>query len=147
MIHHSLILKTDPASTPSASSPSPGGTIDDAATAVVLAGLADRNANLFRRIGLPLGDPAAWVRLPSGQNLRIVRDLEMDRVREAANSPRDASPLAGDSPQESDVVPDLVVCPADFRPEGVNFSGDRETALAQAVACCLAKEGVTRVRG
>ncbi|SMP63221.1 Xaa-Pro aminopeptidase [Neorhodopirellula lusitana] len=109
----------------------------DQPTATVFAGLADRNANLFRRIGLPLGDPTAWIELPSGETIRIVRDLEMGRVIEAAD--KAAAELPASTP------PHRVACPADFQPPS-GLSGDRETAVAQSVAACLIEHKVKRVR-
>lgn len=101
--------------------------------ATVFAGQADRNANLFRRIGLPLGDPAAWIELPNGEVVWIVRDLEMDRVR--ANA------------EEKSGGPVRVHCPAEFPPPGGKFSSDRETSVAQSIAAFCVKENVTHVRG
>lgn len=103
------------------------------ALATLFAGLADRNANVFRRLGLPLGDPAAWLQLPSGRVVRIVRDLEMDRVRARADE-------LSDHPGE-------VYCPADFAPANSELSSDRETAVAQSIAVLLKQEGVTGVIG
>ncbi|TWT93005.1 M24 family metallopeptidase [Neorhodopirellula pilleata] len=103
------------------------------ATATLFAGLADRNANLFRRLGLPLGDPAAWLELPSGRVVRIVRDLEMDRARARAH--------------EMSANPGAVHCPADFKPEDGELSSDRETAVAQSIAVLMKQEGVTNVIG
>lgn len=101
--------------------------------ATIFAGQADRNANLFRRIGLPLGDPSAWIELPGGEIIRIVRDLEMDRVR--ANA------------EEKSGAAVRVHCPAEFTHDGVELSSDRETAVAQAVAECCKRENITHVRG
>lgn len=101
--------------------------------ATLFAGQADRNANLFRRIGLPLGDPSAWIELPSGEIVRIVRDLEMDRVRADA--------------EEKSGSPARVHCPAEFTPDGEELSSDRETAVAQSVAEFCKRENVTHVRG
>lgn len=125
MIHQTL--KHASASAPDHHSPE---------SAALLAGYADRNATLFRRIGLPLGDPSAWIELPSGNKLRIVRDLEMDRVRAAgsASDNREAIELG------------TVFCPADFETPDAPLSSDRETAMAQAVTACLVKEGVPRIR-
>ncbi|MCM2369236.1 M24 family metallopeptidase [Aporhodopirellula aestuarii] len=105
--------------------------------ATLFAGLADRNPNLFRRIGLPLGDPTAWIELPSGNKIRIVRDLEMDRTRAAGIEEGD---------DHAAIELGTVFCPADFPPTNGSLSADRETATAQAVAACLQKEGVRRVR-
>lgn len=101
--------------------------------ATVFAGLADRNANLFRRLGLPLGDPSAWLELPGGRVIRIVRDLEMDRVRARA------AELFDESAE--------IYCPADFPPEDGTLSSDRETAVAQSVAEYLKQQDVNRVLG
>ncbi|MFG0289651.1 MAG: M24 family metallopeptidase [Rhodopirellula sp. JB044] len=128
MIHQTLIQT---AATSSDSDSSSEG------YATLFAGLADRNPNLFRRIGLPLGDPVAWIELPTGNKVRIVRDLEMDRTRAAGideGSDRVAIELGS------------VFCPADFPPNEGELSADRETATAQAVTSCLLKEGVRRVR-
>lgn len=94
----------------------------------LFAGTADRNASLFRRIGLPLGDPSSCLLLPSGESIGIVRDLEMDRVIEVGQLSH-------------------VHCPADFQPDGRPLSGDRETAVAQATAEYLKRQGFTTVRG
>ncbi|MEM6364301.1 MAG: M24 family metallopeptidase [Planctomycetota bacterium] len=99
----------------------------------VLAGLPDRQPTLCRRIGLPLGDPAAWISLPvddgqATQTIAIVRDLEMDRVASV------------------DEV-DQVKCPADFASETNPLSGDRETATFQALARCLHYASITDVIG
>ena len=98
------------------------------APALVMAGVPAVNNSLFHRIRFSVGDPAAWIDLPSGdgsrQSLLIVRDIEMDRARRHARA-------------------DQVACPADFPPEG-GLSGERDTATAQAVAECLRRSGVTR---
>ena len=39
------------------------------ASARIMAGSADKNASLFKRIGVPLGDPAAWVELDNSLEL------------------------------------------------------------------------------
>lgn len=95
-------------------------------TAQLMAGFADRNASLLRRIGLPLGDPAAWIRLPDESTIAIVRDLEMDRVRDRRSV-------------------DRVYCPADFSPQDDTLHADRETAVAQSVAECLRRSGVAAI--
>ena len=95
-------------------------------TAKLLAGIADKNASLYRRIQVPLGDPAAWVELDSTR-IALVRDLEMDRVRQKSHA-------------------DDVTCPAEHAPP-TGLSADRETATAQATAECLRREGVERVYG
>lgn len=129
MIPPALILSdSDESSISSTSSSSPLST-----SAILFAGLADRNANLFRRLGLPLGDPAAWLELPSGRTVRIVRDLEMDRVDARA--------------EELSETHFGVHCPADFSPEQGELSSDRETAVAQSIAVLLKREGVSSVIG
>lgn len=85
-------------------------------TARILAGYADKNASLFRRLGVPLGDPAAWIALDE-RKIGLVRDLEMDRVRQAG-------------------LCDEVTCPAQHAPPA-GISGDRETATAEAAAQIL----------
>lgn len=105
----------------------------DVRLATVFAGQSDRNANLFQRIGLPLGDPAAWIELPGGEVIRIVRDLEMDRVRANAEEKSDG--------------PVRVHCPAEFTPDGGELSSDRETAVAQSVAEFCKREKITHVLG
>ncbi|MEL6106331.1 MAG: M24 family metallopeptidase [Planctomycetota bacterium] len=87
----------------------------------VFAGIAATNPSLFRRLLVPLGDPAAWLRI-GNRTIGLVRDLEMDRVRSKSDC-------------------DDVVCPADFQPDG-GLDGDRATATAQAVAELLRREGV-----
>lgn len=90
----------------------------------LIAGIAEKNATLFRRIGVPLGDPAAWIDSGS-ETLAIVRDLEMDRVRQKTTA---AS----------------VSCPAEHAPQR-GLSGDRETATAEAVAEWFRKAGIKKV--
>lgn len=92
--------------------------------AKILAGITVTNASLFKRIQVPLGDPAAWIELDS-RKIAVVRDLEMDRVR-----------------QKSDA--DLVTCPAEHEPDS-GLSSDRETATAQATAQFLNSENVSRI--
>jgi len=118
-----IVAKRDPTDVPASDS---AGNRDATHVIQVMAGLADRNANLFRRLGLPLGDPAAWVQLPDGKKVGIVRDLEMDRVRAAGRL-------------------DSVQCPSDFPPLSGSASGDRETASAQSVVRFLQTHGIDRV--
>jgi Xaa-Pro aminopeptidase len=77
----------------------------------IMAGRADSNASLLRRLGVALGDPAAWIKLDD-RKIALVRDLEMDRVRAASNA-------------------DKVTCPANHAPPS-GLSVDRETATAEA---------------
>jgi Xaa-Pro aminopeptidase len=82
----------------------------------MLAGFADKNASLFKRLGVPLGDPAAWIELDS-RRIALVRDLEMDRVQQRGHA-------------------DDVTCPAEHPPP-TGLSPDRETATAEAAAQLL----------
>ena len=91
----------------------------------VLAGIAEKNPSLFRRIQVGLGDPAAWIESLE-QRVALVRDLEMDRVRQNSRA-------------------DLVTCPAEYTPEQ-GLDADRETATAQAVAEFCRQQGWSSVR-
>ena len=93
--------------------------------AAVLAGYAEKNASLMRRLGVPLGDPAAWIEIDS-RRIGLVRDLEMDRVRAAGRV-------------------DEVTCPAEH-PPGVGLSADRETATAEAATEILRTARIEEVR-
>lgn len=93
-------------------------------TARIMAGFADKNASLFKRLGVPLGDPAAWIELDS-RRIALVRDLEMDRVS-----------LKGHA--------DDVTCPAQHPPPA-GLSPDRETATAEAAAQLLRSAKVEEV--
>jgi Xaa-Pro aminopeptidase len=90
----------------------------------ILAGVADKNASLFKRIGVPLGDPAAWIELDS-KRIALVRDLEMDRVEQQGHA-------------------DDVTCPAEHPPPA-GLSPDRETATAEAAAQLLRAARVEEV--
>ena len=92
--------------------------------ATLLAGFADKNASLFRRLGIALGDPAAWLEF-GGHCTALVRDLEMDRVRHASHA-------------------DHVTCPAEHEPP-LGLSADRETAVAQAVVQILRSKRIEHV--
>lgn len=92
---------------------------------IVMAGIPAVNKSLFQAISFNVGDPAALIRFmkPEGEHrLLILRDIEMARARTKAAA-------------------DVVSCPADYSPDS-GLSGDRETATAQAVAECLAREGI-----
>ncbi len=90
----------------------------------ILAGFADKNASLFKRLGVPLGDPAAWIELDS-RRIALVRDLEMDRVTQKGHT-------------------DDVTCPAEHPPPA-GLSADRETATAEAAAQLLRSARVEEV--
>lgn len=87
----------------------------------LFAGYADKNATLFRRLQVPLGDPAAWIEI-NGVSTALVRDLEMGRVRERSQAT-------------------TVTCPAEHSPR-TGLDADRETATAQAVAEFLSQQSV-----
>ncbi len=92
--------------------------------ATILAGIADKNASLYRRLQVPLGDPAAWIEIGS-MRIALVRDLEMDRVRQRSHA-------------------DDVTCPAEHAPP-TGLSADRETATAEAAVQLLRSQHVERV--
>jgi Xaa-Pro aminopeptidase len=97
--------------------------------AIVMAGIPELNAALYRRLRFSVGDPAALLEIPqsdgSMQSTLILRDIEMHRARQHARA-------------------DQIACPADFSPES-GLSGDRETATAQSAAECLRRGGVNEV--
>lgn len=98
--------------------------------AVILAGVPTANPWLFRRAPFPVGDPTAYIEIGangSRESFLILRDIEMDRAKQAGvamhvHSPRDFAP----APPE-------------------RLSGDRETATAQAAAELLVRKGVREV--
>jgi Xaa-Pro aminopeptidase len=93
-------------------------------TARIMAGIADNNASLYRRLQIPLGDPAAWIEFDT-MRIALVRDLEMDRVRQKSHA-------------------DDVTCPAEHAPP-TGLSADRETATAEAVVQLLRNHHTERV--
>ena len=95
------------------------------APARLIAGIPAQSNALFHRIRFKAGDPAAWISMPQGDTILMIRDIEADRARR-------------------EVTVDRVVSPAEFEPES-GLSGDRETATAQAVAECLGRSRVTEV--
>ncbi|MGA2254817.1 MAG: M24 family metallopeptidase [Thermoguttaceae bacterium] len=101
----------------------------NAPLALLMAGIPQLNSALYHRIRFLVGDPAAYVQIPTAdggvKSTLILRDIEMDRARRFARA-------------------DEVACPADFTPAS-GLSGDRETATAQAAAECLRRAGATRV--
>jgi len=104
------------------------------ADATLLAGVPTINNTLFHAIRFKAGDPAALIEFNGGleqgksdsHRLLILREIEMERARRSARV-------------------DEVRSPAEFTPAG-GLSGDRETATAQAVAECLRRKGVAKVR-
>ncbi|MGB7327046.1 MAG: Xaa-Pro peptidase family protein [Rubripirellula sp.] len=93
-------------------------------SARILAGFPEKNSSLYRRLGVPLGDPAAWIELDS-RRIGLVRDLEMDRVRQAGHC-------------------DDVTSPPEHAPPA-GLSADRETATAEAAVQILRSAKVERV--
>ena len=96
--------------------------------ALLMAGIPQLNSALYHRIRFLVGDPVAFVQLPTDggvKSILILRDIEMERARRRARTSEVASP-------------------GDFTPAD-GLSGDRETATAQAAAECLRRAGVTRV--
>jgi len=97
--------------------------------AIVMAGIPESNAALYRRLRFSVGDPTAFVELPqpdgSTQSTLILRDIEMHRAKRHARV-------------------DQVACPADYTPAN-GLSGDRETATAQSVAELLRRAGIKEV--
>ena len=103
--------------------------MSEATRAIVMAGVPELNAALYRRLRFSVGDPTALLEIPQSDGTRqstlILRDIEMHRARQHARA-------------------DRIACPADFAPAG-GLSGDRETATAQSAAECLRREGVNEV--
>jgi Xaa-Pro aminopeptidase len=96
--------------------------------ALLMAGIPQLNSALYHRIRFLVGDPAAYVQLPTSTGVKsvlILRDIEMERARRFARA-------------------NEVACPADYAPAS-GLSGDRETATAQAAAECLRRAGVKQV--
>ena len=96
----------------------------------LIAGVPATNKSLYHAVRFSFGDPAACIDfIREGRpphRVFICRDIEMPRARTQARA-------------------DAVACPRDFEPQG-GLSGDRETAMAQAAAECLRRQGVTRVQ-
>jgi Xaa-Pro aminopeptidase len=92
---------------------------------LLFAGVPLSNKALYHRMRFACGDPAAWMTLPDNSSLLLVRDIEVSRARQAARA-------------------DWVASPEDFEPAG-GLSGDRETAVAQATAEALRRQGVAEV--
>jgi len=93
--------------------------------AILLAGTPAENATLFLKVGLAAGDPAAWLSM-GGKSMVIIRDIEKDRAQKLG-------------------LADHYASPTDFEPSG-GLDADRVTATAQAVAECLRRAGIERVR-
>lgn len=90
----------------------------------IQAGVPQSNSALYWRLQFAVGDPVAFITLPN-KTICIVRDVELDRAREAVRA-------------------DEIGVPADYTPDG-GLSADREVATAQAAAECLRRNGVTAV--
>jgi Xaa-Pro aminopeptidase len=96
-------------------------------SAIVFAGIPERNNSLYHRLRFSVGDPSVFIQLPepTAKKILILRDIEMERARQHARV-------------------DEVYCPADFAPAS-GLSGDRETATAQAAAEFLVRHKIERV--
>ncbi|MDP6795000.1 MAG: M24 family metallopeptidase [Verrucomicrobiota bacterium] len=88
------------------------------------------NMNVRHRIQFSVGDAVFYICLPRSDggfhSILLVRDIEMGLARKHARA-------------------DEIGCAADYEPE-CGLSGDRDTALAQAGAECLRRNGIERVR-
>ena len=85
--------------------------------ATLIAGVPSVNRSLYHRVRFAAPDPAAWLELPDGSAVFVLRDIEVARARRTARA-------------------DRCLCPADVLPSEA-LSGDRETATAQAVVALL----------
>ncbi|MCA9193727.1 MAG: aminopeptidase P family protein [Planctomycetales bacterium] len=96
--------------------------------ATIIAGIPIENRSLFHRVRFSAGDPAAWMQFDLDGNvssLFMVRDIECERARQH-------------------VKVDQVAAPIDFSPS-TGLSGDRATAVAQAVVECLRQKRIEKV--
>ena len=91
--------------------------------AILLAGVPATNKAVFHRVRFAPHDPVAWIGLPGGRTVMIVRDVELPRAVGRA---------------------DDVHAYEDFAPAS-GLGGDRGVRAAQAVAECLVRHGVARV--
>lgn len=96
------------------------------ASVELVAGVPNANKTVYHRSRFKAGDPVALIHLANGQRIAIVRDVELPRARK-------------------EIPADQVFCYEDFQPPG-GLSGDRGIRAAQAVAQCLQRSGVDRVR-
>ncbi len=96
---------------------------------ILLAGVPETNATLFHRMRLAVGDSAAFLEHTDGSgqtaSLLLVRDIEMERARALGTA-------------------DEVACAADFSPQA-GLSGDRDTALAQAIVEVCRRRGIAEI--
>lgn len=95
------------------------------ATTTLLAGIPNRNADLYHQVQFLAPDSLVFIAHPDGSKSMIVRDIEIGRARKLKHI-------------------DEVYCPADFTDEGVVIP-NRESGLAQAAAAFLKRKGETRV--
>ena len=97
-------------------------------TPEIIGGIPYTNKSLFHKMRFAIGDSAVWIGnlKGDGKSLLFVRDIEMSRARAAA--------AAND-----------ITCSAEYVPEG-GLSGDRDTALAQAVAECFVRHRIKKVK-
>lgn len=95
--------------------------------ALLIAGVPQLNRTVFHRIRMNPADPVAWIQLPTGKTVIIVRDVELPRARQTGR---------GDS----------VHAYEDFKP-ATGFSSDRAIRAAQSVAECMVRNNVKQVAG
>ena len=93
--------------------------------ATLIAGVPSINKSVFHRVRFAPHDPVAWIALPDGKTVMIVRDVELPRARASARA-------------------DAVYAYEDFAVAG-GLSGDRGVRAAQATAECLVRSGVKQV--
>lgn len=92
----------------------------------VLAGVPQTNRSLYHKIQFSVGDSVAWVgNYDLDQSLLLVRDIEIARAKDHAQA-------------------DQIGCSNDF-PVKEGLSGDRDTALAQALAEALIRKNILKV--
>ena len=93
--------------------------------ALLVAGVPSINKGVYHRVRFAPHDPVAWIALPDGATMMIVRDVELPRARASGRA-------------------DVVHCYEDFPLTG-GLSGDRGVRAAQATAECLVRNGIGRV--
>ncbi|MFW5652498.1 MAG: M24 family metallopeptidase [Planctomycetota bacterium] len=116
---------------PSAGSSSAGTPVAPHGVVKLVAGYPDRYPNVLHRIRLLLGDMAAFIDATGvGKGTAmIVRNIELPRARKSGQADKVFSP--------EDLIP----------PDSGNLSGDRNTAVAQAVAEWCRQQQIRQVSG
>lgn len=101
----------------------------DAARPTIWGGVPAHNPWLLHKTRFEVGDPVAYISIPSAagkpETCFILREIELERAKKSAA----AMHVHGYS---------------EFAPKG-GLSGDRETATAQAAAECLSRKGIREV--